>query len=159
MIATPLRPFEIAVGELGWALIRGALYAVAFLALMVGLNLTSVGWAIPALVAALLVGFAFGAAGMAIATMLKSWQDFDYINIAQFALFLFSGTFVPVATYSLVPRLLVQATPLYQAVALMRALTTGHPTWASLGHVAYLAGLAALGLWFASRRMTRKLCP
>src|SRR5690606_11393606 len=31
MIATPLRPFQIALGELGWALIRGTLYSFAFL--------------------------------------------------------------------------------------------------------------------------------
>lgn len=158
MIATPLRPFEIALGELGWALIRGSLYSLAFLALMIGLGLTSVGWAVAALFASLLVGLAFGAIGMAIATALRSWQDFDYINIVQFALFLFSGTFVPIATYDLVPRLLIQATPLYQSVALLRSLTTGEPDWGTLGNVAYLCGLAALGLWLAGRRMSAKLC-
>ena len=47
MVATPLRPFEIAMGELTWALLRGSLYSVAFLGIMVGLGLTTVGWAIP----------------------------------------------------------------------------------------------------------------
>jgi ABC-type transport system involved in cytochrome c biogenesis permease component len=32
MLATPLRPFEIALGELGWSLMRGWLYTFAFLA-------------------------------------------------------------------------------------------------------------------------------
>ena len=41
MVATPLRPFEIALGELAWALIRGPLYSVAFLGLMVALGLTT----------------------------------------------------------------------------------------------------------------------
>ena len=158
MIATPLRPFEIALGELGWALIRGAAYAAAFLALMVGLGLTTAGWALLAFFAALLIGFAFGAAGMAVATFIRTWQDFDYINLVQFALFLFSGTFVPVASYDLVPRLLIQATPLYQGVELVRSLTLGQPTIHTLGNVAYLASLSLLGLWVAGRRMTAKLC-
>lgn len=158
MIATPLRPFEIALGELGWAMIRGTVYAVAFLGLMIGLGLTTFGWAVAALAASLLIGFAFGACGMALSTLLKTWQDFDYINLGQFALFIFSGTFVPVASYDLVPRLLIQATPLYQAVELVRSLTLGQPTWGTLGNVGYLAVLAAGSLWLAGRRMTKMLC-
>src|SRR5258706_14512072 len=60
MVATPLRPFEIAMGELSWALIRGSLYSVAFLGIMIGLGLTTFGWAIPAFFASLFVGVAFG---------------------------------------------------------------------------------------------------
>src|SRR5262249_646842 len=150
MVATPLRPIEIALGELGWAMLRGTLYSVAFLALMIWLGLTPAGWALLALFASVLVGFAFGAGGMALSTMLRSWQDFDYLNIAQFALFIFSGTFVPIATYGLLPRLIIQATPLYQAVSLMRSLTLGRPTWGTLGNIVYLAGLAAIGVYVAS---------
>ena len=37
-------------------------------------------------------------------------------------------------------------------------VTTGRVGWASLGHVAYLAAMAAVGLWIAGRRMGRLLC-
>jgi lipooligosaccharide transport system permease protein len=158
MVATPLRPFEIALGELGWALLRGVLYSAAFLGLMVWLDLTTVGWAIVALPASLLVGFAFGAVGMAISTMIRTWQDFDYIVVVQFALFLFSGTFVPVQTYAPVMRILVEATPLYQAVELIRDITTGRLSWGSWGHVVYLGALAAVCLTIAGRRMNGILC-
>jgi lipooligosaccharide transport system permease protein len=158
MVATPLKPFEIALGELGWALIRGSLYSTAFLALMVGLGLTTAGWAVPALLASLLVGFAFGSVGMALATTMRTWQDFDYLGVVQFGLFLFSGTFAPVGSYPTVMRLVVEVTPLYQAVQLVRGLTTGHVSWSALGNVAYLAALAAVGLYIASRRMNRILC-
>src|SRR5258707_10138778 len=30
MLATPMRPAEVALGEIGWALLRGCLYAIAF---------------------------------------------------------------------------------------------------------------------------------
>jgi len=158
MVATPLKPFEIAVGELGWALVRGALYSVAFLGLMVWLGLTTVGWAFAALIASLLVGLAFGGLGMAIATVMRTWQDFDYLIVVQFGLFLFSGTFAPADSYPPVIRALVEVTPLYQAVELIRDLTTGRPNWAMLVHVAYLLALAAVGLAIAARRMSRILC-
>jgi len=158
MVATPLRPFEIALGELGWALIRGSLYSVAFLVLMVALGLTTAAWAVAALFASLLVGFAFGGVGMAISTLVRTWQDFDYIMVVQFGLFLFSGTFAPVESYPPVMRVIVEVTPLYQAVELIRDLTTGRLTWGTLGHVAYLVVAAVIGLAVAARRMNRILC-
>jgi lipooligosaccharide transport system permease protein len=158
MVATPLRPLEIALGEMGWALLRGFLYSLVFLGLMIGLGLTSAGWAFLALLASLLVGVAFGAVGLAIGTMMRTWQDFDYLFVIQFGLFLFSGTFAPVQAYPLVLRVIIECTPLYHAVELIRDLTTGRVDWGSLTHVAYLVGLSTLGLYLASKRMTRLLC-
>jgi lipooligosaccharide transport system permease protein len=37
MLATPLAPADVALGEVFWALLRGTLYAVAFLLVMLGL--------------------------------------------------------------------------------------------------------------------------
>jgi lipooligosaccharide transport system permease protein len=158
MVATPLRPFEVALGELGWALMRGALYAVAFLGLMVGMDLTTIGWAAVALPAALLVGFAFGAIGMAISTLLRTWQDFDIITVVQFGMFLFSGTFVPVESYPSAIRWVIEFTPLYQAVGLIRDITTGRPGLSTLLHVGYLLAFAAVALAVAGRRMNKILC-
>jgi lipooligosaccharide transport system permease protein len=159
MVATPLRPFEVALGELGWALIRGSLYSVAFLGLMVALGLTTLGWAVPALFAALLTGLAFGGAGMAFATLMRGWQDFDYLSTAMFAMFVFAGTFAPVEAFPPALRVVVEWTPLTQAVELIRGLTTGRPQWSMVVNVAYLGAMAAVGLLFASRRMQRILCP
>jgi lipooligosaccharide transport system permease protein len=158
MVATPLRPFEIALGELGWALIRGAMYAAAFLALMVGLDLTTPGWALAALPAALLVGTAFGGLGMVMATTMRTWQDFDYLNVAQFSLFLFSGTFVPVDSYPFVLRAVVEVTPLFQGVELVRDITIGRLGWSTLVHTTYLLVVAGISLTIAGRRMNRILC-
>jgi lipooligosaccharide transport system permease protein len=158
MVATPLRPFEIAIGELGWALIRGSLYSVAFLGIMVVLDLTTIGWAVLALPASVLVGFAFGGLGMAISTLIRSWVDFDYVNVVQFGMFLFSATFVPIESYPVALRFLVEALPLYHAVELVRDITTGRLDWSTLGHVVYLAALAAVGIGVAARRLNRVLC-
>ena len=99
ILATPLSPGDIALGELGWALIRGGLYATGFMGVMALLGLVVSPWVILAVPAALLVGFAFGAVGMAATSFMKTWQDFDLIQLVVLPLFLFSGTFYPVDAY------------------------------------------------------------
>ncbi|WP_433609854.1 ABC transporter permease [Dactylosporangium sp. CA-139114] len=156
-LATPVTPLQLASGELLWAMARGACYSAAFLAVMVALGLTSPVRAVAAFPAALLVGFAFGGLGMALSTLLRSWQDFDYVNVGQFALLLFSGVFAPPSGYPLVARVLVQATPLYHGVELVRGLCLGLWSWAMVGHAAYLAAMAVAGVWLAGRRLGRLL--
>lgn len=158
MLATPVRPIEIALGELAWAMLRGNIYAAAFLVVMVVMGLTTPGLAVVAFLGAALVGFAFGGLGMALSTFMRSWQDFDLLSSAQFALFLFSGTFVPAQTYPPVLRWAVEVTPLYRAVDLIRGTTTGAWSWLQLLDVLYLVAVFALGLAIAGRRMGRLLC-
>jgi lipooligosaccharide transport system permease protein len=158
ILATPVRPFEIALGELAWAMMRGNLYAAAFLGVMVGMDLTSPGRALAAFPATVLVGFAFGAVGMALSTFMRSWQDFDLMSSAQFALFLFSGTFVPAEAYPTWLRWLVEVTPLYRAVDLIRGVSTGAVGWSQVVDVVYLVALLGVGLLVAGRRMGTLLC-
>ncbi|MFJ8582480.1 ABC transporter permease [Micromonospora sp. NPDC093277] len=157
VIATPVQPFEIALGELGWAMIRGSLYSAAFLLIMVVLDLTTAVRAVAAFPAAMLVGIVFGALGMVVATLIRSWQDFDLMGSAQFTLFLFSGTFVPAEAYPVVLRWVVELTPLYRSVHLIRAICLGSAGWSWLLDLAYLVLLAAVMLTLASRRMGRLL--
>jgi lipooligosaccharide transport system permease protein len=157
MLATPVRPFEIAIGELGWAMVRGSLYSAAFLGVMVAMDLTSPTRALVAFPATVLVGFAFGALGMALSTFMRSWQDFDLMGSIQYLLFLFSGTFVPLTIYPEGIRWLVELSPLYQAVSLVRGITLGGVGWTQAVNLAYLLLATALGLVVASRRMARLL--
>jgi len=159
MLATPVRPFEIALGELAWAMVRGSLYSAAFLVVMVVLDLTPVGRALLAFPAAVLAGFAFGALGMGLTTFARSWQDFDLMGSIQFTLFLFSGTFVPAESYHPALRWLVEVTPLYRAVHLIRGISIGtEQTLGLLIDVGYLLLVTAVGLVIAGRRMTTLLC-
>ncbi|GGM53521.1 transport permease protein [Longimycelium tulufanense] len=157
MLATPLGPVDIAVGEIGWSLLRGGLYASGFLTVMLGMGLIGSPWALLALPAALLVAFAFAAVGMAATTFMRSWQDFDLVQLAILPMFLFSTTFFPLGVYPRPLQILVEVFPLYHAVELMRGLTTGVVHWGLLGHVAYFAVLAAVGVIVASRRLGRLL--
>src|SRR5207245_11794889 len=110
-----------AVGEIVWALFLGVVYATAFLVVLAALGLVRSPWAVFALPAASLIGFAFAAVGMAGTSYMRSWQDFEFVQLAILPLFLFSATFYPLSTYPRGLQLVVQATPLYQGVALERA--------------------------------------
>lgn len=157
VLNTPVTPVEISLGELAWAMARGTMYTGAFLVIMAAMGLTTPWRALVALPAAILVGFAFGGLGMALATLMRTWQDFDYVGVVQFALFLFSGTFVPVSTYPAVLQVVVQLTPLYHGVELIRAITLDQIDASLLWHITYLLAVTAIGLAIASRRMTRLL--
>jgi lipooligosaccharide transport system permease protein len=153
MLATPLGPVDIALGEISWALIRGGMYSAAFLVVMLGLGLISSAWALLALPAALFVAFAFAAVGMAATSFMRSWQDFDLVQLAVLPMFLFSATFFPLSVYPPAVQWLVQAFPLYHAVALMRGLVTGVVGASMLWHLAYFVVMAAFGTVVASRRL------
>ena len=157
ILSTPLSPGDIALGELGWALIRGGLYAIGFMGVMIVFGLFTSPWAILAVPSALLVGFAFGAVGMAATSFMKTWQDFDLIQLVILPLFLFSATFYPIETYPDALRVLVQLTPLYQGVDLIRSLTVGAISPVLLVHVAYLLVMGIAGLLVVSRRLDRLL--
>ena len=157
ILSTPLSPGDVAVGELIWALIRGGLYAIGFMVVMVLLGLVVSPWVVLAVPAALLVGFAFGAVGMAATSFMKTWQDFDLIQLVVLPLFLFSATFYPIETYPDVLRVVVQLTPLYQGVDLIRALTVGELSPILLFHVAYLLVMGFIGLYVVSRRLDKLL--
>lgn len=158
ILNTPVTPLEVAFGELGWAMVRGGMYIGGFLVIMAVTGVTPAWLALAALPAALLVGFAFGALGMALATVMRSWQDFDYAGVVLFTLFLFSGTFVPVDSFPPALQVVVQITPLYHGVELIRAITTGAAGWGLTWHVAYLLVATVLGIAVAGRRLQRMLC-
>jgi lipooligosaccharide transport system permease protein len=157
ILTTPLSPGDIAVGELLWALIRGGLYALGFVVVMVVLGLVVSPWVVLAFPAALLVGFAFGAVGMAATSYMRTWQDFDLVQLVILPMFLFSATFFPLSTYPPAIAFIVQLTPLYQGVDLIRSLTIGAISPVLLVHVVYLTVMGVVGLAVVSRRLDKLL--
>ncbi|HEY4846103.1 MAG TPA: ABC transporter permease [Candidatus Dormibacteraeota bacterium] len=157
VIATPLGIADIALGEITWALIRGTLYSFGFIVVMTALGLVASPWALLALPAAMLIGFTFSALGTAASTFVRTWQDFDLVLTVLIPLFLFSATFYPITVYPGPLQVVVQLTPLYHGVDLLRRLTTGIIGPSLLVDVAYLAVLGALALAVAATRLERQL--
>ena len=157
MLATPLSTLDVARGELSWSLLRGGIYSAAFVLVMLVMGLVGSWWAVLVVPAALLIGLAFGAVGMALTTFMRSWQDFEYVTLGMLPMFLFSATFFPVTAYPGWLRWVVECTPLYRGVVLCRELTTGALSWGSLASVAYLVVLGVGGLLVVRQRLDRLL--
>jgi lipooligosaccharide transport system permease protein len=94
---------------------------------------------------------------MAATSFMKTWQDFDLIQLVILPLFLFSATFYPIETYPEAIQWIVRVTPLYQGVDLIRSLTVGEIGPVLLVHVAYLTIMGIAGLVVVSRRLDRLL--
>ncbi len=153
MLTTPLQPRDIAIGEIGWALLRGALYSTVFLGVMAVMGITETWWALLTVPGAVLIGFAFGSVGLACCTWMRSWQDFDLVTLATMPLFLFSGTFFPIDLYPPFLQVVVRFSPLYHGVELLRSLSLGILDWTIIGHVAFLLVMGITGAVVASRRL------
>jgi lipooligosaccharide transport system permease protein len=153
MLATPLGPVDIAIGEIAWALLRGGLYAAGFFAVMLGMGLVVSPWGLLIVPAALFIAFGFAALGMACTTFMRSWQDFDLVQLALMPMFLFSTTFFPLAVYPSGVQLGVQCFPLYHGIEIMRALSTGIVDVSIFGHLAYFLVMAGVGLVISARRL------
>ncbi|MGH8776260.1 MAG: ABC transporter permease [Jiangellaceae bacterium] len=157
VLSTPLGPRDVAVGEISWALIRGLLYSTAFFIVAAVAGLVTSWWALLAIPAASLIGFAFAAVGMACTTFMRNWQDFDYVQLAILPMFLFSATFYPISTYPDALQWVVQATPLYHGVALVRGLMLSDIGPGLLVHIGYLLLMGGIGTVIAARRIERLL--
>jgi len=157
IIATPVGIEDATLGEIIWAVGRGSLYSVGFLVLMLALGLVASPWAILAIPAAVLVGFAFAALGAVITTFMRSWQDFDGVQLGLQPMFLFSATFFPITVYPAALQVVVELTPLYRGIDLIRGLTTGTVGAGQLVDVAYLVLMGIAGVTIAALRLRRRL--
>jgi len=156
VLSTPLSAADVALGEISFAVLRGMFYATAFLATMGVLGMTQSWWVLMAVPIAGLIGYAFAALGMAATTYMRGWADFEYVPAATLPLFLFSATFYPVSAYGDFGWV-VQLSPLYHGVELVRSANLGDWSLADLAHAGVLITLAAIGTTIAARRLGRLL--
>lgn len=153
MLSTSLGPLDVALGEIGWALLRGLAYALGFFAIALPLGLILSPWGFLAIPAAVLIAFGFAAIGMGVTSYLKNFQQLNWVNFVLLPMFMFSGTFYPLSVYPEQIQILIQALPLWHAVELIRGLTLGALSFSMLWHVLYFAVMVVLGLTFTTLRL------
>jgi lipooligosaccharide transport system permease protein len=157
--ATPLRPADILRGHLLFTLLRLAMNSSIFVAVMAAFGAARSAWVLAALPVAVLTGLAFAAPIEAFAVLQTRDQPFAVLyRFGMIPLFLFSGTFFPVAQLPAWVRPLAYVTPLWHGVALCRSLSLGTATaGGALEHLSYLVLLSAAGLAAAQRAYARRL--
>ena len=153
ILATPIGVGDIALGEIGWALLRGALYASTFLIVALCFGAVHSWLALLALPAATLIGFGFAALGMAATTFMRSWLDFEWVTLAMMPMFLFSTTFFPLSVYPRGIQIFVECTPLYQGIQIIRGLMLGAVGPGLIWNALYLLLLGLAGLVVVNRRL------
>lgn len=156
MLQTAMGPLDVALGEIVLALLRGLLYAVAFMVLLAALGLATSWWALLMIPAALLIAFGFASVGMAVTSFMKTFQSLDIIIFAMLPMFLFSATLYPIEVFPQAIQWFVKAMPLWHGVEMMRHLAVGHITWATLWHMVYFVTMSVVGTLFTTLRL-RKL--
>jgi lipooligosaccharide transport system permease protein len=159
IVPTPLSVADIALGEIVSAVLGGLLPCVGFVSVMVALGLVISPGILLAIPAALLIGYAFAAAGLAVTTYLRDFSDFQLIQLVMLPMFLFATTFYPLSVYPGWARPVVEILPLYQSIQLLREPALGIFHWDIAGAILYLFAFGSLALALATRRLTRQLLP
>ena len=158
ILSTPLGIHEIAIGEMVWSLFRGTLYVMTFVLVMLLMGLVISPMLFLVIPAAILIGAAFSAAGLATTAYLRTVQDFDLpMGVVVMPMFLFSGTFFPISVYPLAIQLAMELTPLFHAVGLLRGLATGIFGWHELWDLGYLVVFGSIAMWIALTRLEQRL--
>ena len=160
MHATPLRPADIMNANLVFVLVRLAVTCGVFMVVMAPFGVfTSVGGAVVAFLASVLVGISVGACVYAWSVGTTMESSFALIQrLGLMPQFLFAGAFFPISNLSPAMEWFARLTPLWHGVDLARmgALGTLRPGIA-LVHVVYLLVLGAIGYRLGLRRLTRRL--
>lgn len=154
VMSTSMGALDVALGEITWALLRGLAYAIGFTIVVYPLGLIPSAWGLLGIPAAVLIAFGFASFGMAVTSYLTSFQQMNWVNFFLLPMFLFSGTFYPLDIYPDWLRILVEALPLWQAIALERALMFGQFGWDLLWHIMYFVVMVIAGLIFTTHRLT-----
>ena len=160
MTATSLGVPEVVLSHLAFIAFRVATTSVVFLVVMAPFGVfTSVAGVLGAFVVQVLLGLAFATPVYGFSAGLKDESAFSIVfRLGLIPLFLFSGAFFPIANLGEPLESLAKITPLWHGVDLTRMLVLGRPDWpVVVVHVVYLAVLAAVGWWWAVRRLTRRM--
>jgi lipooligosaccharide transport system permease protein len=162
MYATPIRPRDIALGNIAWIAIRLSMVGVAFAIVMLAFgairNPPALLLAVPV---AVLTGLAFSTPIAAFSATQRTPDRFAAIfRFGITPLFLFSGTFFPIESLPELLRPIAWLSPLWHGVDLSRAIllgTVGDAPLVAVAHLVVLVTLIVLGTLAAIRTIAARL--
>jgi lipooligosaccharide transport system permease protein len=159
MLATPIGVGDLLAGHLVWIALRLLMVMSVYLLVMAAFGTVHSPLGILAVPAGVATGMAFAAPIAAYAATLENDSGFSFLyRFAIIPLFLFSGTFYPVSQLPGWLQPVAYALPLEHGVSLCRSLVLGTVTLAtSLGDIAYLGAVIALGVLLARRSFRNRL--
>jgi lipooligosaccharide transport system permease protein len=162
MVASPMTPGDVYLGNLAWIAIRLTMTATAFLIVAALLGAVLSPWGVLAIPAAVLGAASLASILMAFAMTQENDHNFPLVlRFLMLPMFLFSGTFFPVSQLPAALRPFAWISPLWHSVELCRDATTGALGPGGVagvaGHVLVLGAYLAVGCLWGLRSFTRRL--
>jgi lipooligosaccharide transport system permease protein len=160
--ASPIAPGQIVTGLVNTATARMMFVAIVYMGALYAFGaVPNLAWGWTAVLVAGLSGLAFGAMFMAYAASIEDDRG-QFALVQRFIftpMFLFSGTFYPLAVLPMWLQWLGWISPLWHAAELSRVLTFGHEIapFMIVVHVGYLLLLSVAGILIARRLFARRL--
>ena len=161
MYATPIRPSDVALGNLAWIAFRVLLVSSVFVLVTALFGAAASPLIVLAIPVGVLTGLAFAGPIAAFSATQRTVEKFNAVfRFGITPLFLFSGTFFPIESLPAFLQPVAWLTPLYHGVALSRGLslgTAGEEPLLMLAHAAILLAFAAAGAYAAVRTVSARL--
>jgi len=158
MLATPLRVFDVLVGEFGWLTLRLGLGSVAFFLVMLLFGTVHSGLGILTIVVSVVTGLAFAGPILAWTATQRTTTSFSLIGRFLITpLFLLGGVFFPIHQLPQLVQWIAWLTPLAHGVALARSLSVGVVPSSAGIHLAVLLLYLATGIVAARITLQRRL--
>jgi lipooligosaccharide transport system permease protein len=158
--ATPITPAQIVGGQFIWIGLRLFLSCAAFVAVAAAIGAVTSAGVLLSLVFAVMTGLSFAAPVVAFAASIKGEGNafnplFRFVVVPMT---LFAGTFFPVSSLPAVVRPIAWITPLWHGTELARGAAFGTlRLWPTIGHIAFLLALMAVGVALSRRRFRIRL--
>ncbi len=158
-LATPIGIRDLVRGHLTWVTARVAFTSTVFAVVMAAFGAAPLWRSLLAVLPAILTGMAFAAPITAYTAKLKDPQGLAAMfRFGVIPMFLFSGTFFPVAQLPEFIQPIAYLTPLWHGVQLCRAVALGIPTATSPAiSVAYLLAWFIIGGIVAARLLQSRM--
>src|SRR4051794_9700836 len=158
ILAAPVDSEELVTAEALWIAARASVYGCApmLVAMLFGLDASWGMLLVPEI--NFITGFGWAAAGILIAALMKSIDNFSYVTSTLITpMFLVAGTFFPIDRLPEWAQVAAWFNPLYHCVQLVRGAVFGFEGWVALAHLGILVGFGLLMWRLAIWRMERRL--
>jgi lipooligosaccharide transport system permease protein len=161
MNAAPITGAQIVNGMMIQITLRIVVTVSIYFGVIVLFGAVPSGWGWLAIGAAVLTGLAIGVVISSYTSTITEDKG-QMAMLGRFVitpLFLFSGTFFPLAQLPIFLQPIGWVSPLWHGAQLGRVFTYGasEPVWLTVTHVGYLATLVVVGLWATRRHFMKRL--
>ena len=158
MLASPMTPSDMLLGEILWAGTKGFFFSLAVLIIVAIFQILPLGRAFPIPIIGFLTGTMFASLSLLITSFVSNLNHFNfYFSGFLSPMFFFAGVVFPIETLPKWTRPLTEALPLTHPVRLSRAFSFADLSLINLFDILYIILFTGIVGFIAIRRLTRKL--